>query len=248
MSDQLTILGVPIDRVTQTQALHVIQDFIDSRKPHYIVTANAEIIYQASQDEAMHKLITGADLITADGSGVVWASKYIGQPLAQRVTGIDLVHAICQTSQSAGWRIYILGAAPGIAQQAADKLREQYPACHIVGVQHGYFAAVDEPQLIEQIRQAQPDILLVAMGAPRQEIWITKHQAELQIPVAMGIGGSLDVISGNLKRAPQWMQKLSLEWLYRLIIQPTRFKRMLALPKFVLAVRKEQRQARRKQK
>lgn len=245
MSDQLTILGIPIDRVDQAQALRIMQDYIDSGKPHYIVTANAEIIYQASQDAIMRQVVCGADLVTADGSGVVWASKYIGQPLSERVTGIDLVHAICQTSQTAGWRIYILGAAPGIAQQAADKLCQQYPACQIVGVQHGYFKAEEEPRIVEQIRQAKPDVLLVAMGAPRQELWITKHQDALQIPVAMGIGGSLDVISGNLKRAPQWMQKLSLEWLYRLLIQPSRFKRVLALPKFVLAVRKEQRQKRR---
>lgn len=245
MSDQLTILGIPIDRVDQAQALRIMQDYIDSGKPHYIVTANAEIIYQASQDATMRQVVCGADLVTADGSGVVWASKYIGQPLSERVTGIDLVHAICQTSETAGWRIYILGAVPGIAQQAADKLRQQYPACQIVGVQHGYFKAEEEPRIVEQIRQAKPDVLLVAMGAPRQELWITKHQDVLQVPVAMGIGGSLDVISGNLKRAPQWMQKLSLEWLYRLLIQPSRFKRVLALPKFVLAVRKEQRQKRR---
>lgn len=247
MSDQLTILGIPIDRVDQAQALRIMQDYIDSGTPHYIVTANAEIIYQASQDATMRQVVCGADLVTADGSGVVWASRYVGQPLGERVTGIDLVHAICQTSQASGWRIYILGAAPGIAQQAADKLKAQYPGCQIVGVQHGYFKAEEEPQIVEQIRQAQPDVLLVAMGAPRQELWITKHQDALQVPVAMGIGGSLDVISGNLKRAPQWMQKLSLEWLYRLIIQPSRFKRVLALPKFVLAVRKEQRQKRRHQ-
>ncbi len=247
MSDQLTILGIPIDRVDQAQALRIIQDFIDSGQPHYIVTANAEIIYQASHDETMRQVVTGADLVTADGSGVVWASKYIGQPLTQRVTGIDLVYAICQKAQTAGWRIYIIGAAPDIAQQAADKLQEQYPGCQIVGIQHGYFTAQEEPQIVEHIRQAQPDILLVAMGAPRQELWITKHRDALQVPVAMGIGGSLDVISGNLRRAPKWMQKLSLEWLYRLLIQPSRFKRVLALPKFVLAVRKETRQARKKQ-
>lgn len=239
MTNQLTILGINIDKVDQTQALDKIQQFIDSQQPHYIVTANAEIIYQASKDDQMRHLINGADLITADGSGVLWASKHIGQPLTQRVTGIDLVHAICQRSQTKGWRIYIIGAAPGIAQQAADKLRQQYPQCQIIGTQHGYYQPQEEETILQQIRQSAPDIILVAMGAPRQEKWITQHQQQLQIPVAMGIGGSLDVISGNLKRAPQWMQKLSLEWLYRVIKQPTRIKRITALPKFVLAVRKE---------
>ena len=122
MSEQLTILGISIDRVDQAQALRVIQDFIDSGQPHYIVTANAEIIYQASHDETMRQLVNGADLVTADGSGVVWASKYIGQPLTQRVTGIDLVYAICQKAQITGWRIYIIGAAPGIAQLPRERV------------------------------------------------------------------------------------------------------------------------------
>ena len=242
MPTKPNILGLTIDPLTQTQVIQTITQYIDSRQPHHIVTANAEIIYQASRDPQMKTLIQTADLITPDGAGVLWAAKYLGTPLPQRVTGIDLIHAICQTAQTTHWRIYLLGAAPGIAQKAAQNLTTLYPGCQIIGAQHGYYTPQQEPQILAQIQQAHPDIILVALGAPRQEQWIHTHQPTLQIPLAIGIGGSLDVISGNLKRAPKWMQKLSLEWLYRILIQPTRLKRATALPKFVLAVRRQRHQ------
>ena len=235
---RFNLLGAKVNKVTQSEAIEQIGAFIASGQPHYVVTANAEIIYQASQEPKMLQIINEADMVTADGSGVVWASNYIGEPLAERVTGIDLVHAICAQSEALGWKIYILGAAPGVAEQAVLKILEQYPKCHIAGYHHGYLQGDDEANVLAHIKQVQPDVLLVAMGAPRQEEWIRAHMEGLSIPVSMGIGGSLDVISCNLKRAPKWMQKLSLEWLYRLLIQPSRWKRVLALPKFVFAVRK----------
>ena len=239
MGERLEILGVGIDKITGQEALQQIGAFIASGQPHQIVTANAEIIYQASKNEKMRSIINQAQMVTADGSGVVWASRQLGQPLSQRVTGIDLVNSICEQSAKDKWKIYILVSAPGVAATAAVNIRDKYPGCNIIGTHHGYFNAKEEKQILAELEQLRPDVLFVALGAPKQEYWIADHIEQLQIPVAMGIGGSMDVLSGNVKRAPKWMQKLSLEWLYRLLIQPTRFKRMLALPKFMLAVKKQ---------
>lgn len=242
MGERLEILGVGIDKVNSQQALEKIGAFIASGQPHQIVTANAEIIYQASKNEKMRHVINNAQMVTADGSGVVWASRQLGEPLEQRVTGIDLVNSICEQSAKDKWKIYILGSAPGVAAAAAVNIRNKFPGCNIVGTHHGYFNAKEEKQILAELEQLKPDILFVALGAPKQEYWIACHLAELGIPVGMGIGGSMDVLSGNVKRAPKWMQKMSLEWLYRLLIQPTRFKRVLALPKFMLAVKKQAKQ------
>ena len=242
MGERLEILGVGIDRIDSQQALQQIGEFIENGEPHQIVTANAEIIYQASKNEKMRNVINAAQMVTADGSGVVWASRQLGQPLAQRVTGIDLVNSICQQSAKEKWKIYILGSAPGVAATAAVNIRNKFPGCNIIGTHHGYFNAKEEKQILAELEQLKPDVLFVALGAPKQEYWIADHVQKLGIPVAMGIGGSMDVLSGNVKRAPKWMQKMSLEWLYRLLIQPTRFKRVLALPKFMLAVKKQAKQ------
>lgn len=239
MGQRLEILGIGIDRIDSNEALRQIGQFIASGTPHQIVTANAEIIYQASKNEKMKNVINAAQMVTADGSGVVWASRQLGQPLAQRVTGIDLVNSICEQSAKDKWKIYILGSAPGVADTAANNIRARFPGCNIMGTHHGYFNEQEEAQIIAELEQLQPDVLFVALGAPKQEYWIADHIQQLNIPVAMGIGGSMDVLSGNVKRAPKWMQKMSLEWLYRLLIQPTRFKRVLALPKFMLAVKKQ---------
>lgn len=239
MAERLNILGVGIDCIDSEEALTQIENFIANGNPHQVVTANAEIIYQASRNEKMRNVINQAQMVTADGSGVVWASKQLGRPLRQRVTGIDLVNSICEQSARKGWKLYILGSAPGVAATAAVNIRQKFPGCNIVGTHHGYFNAKEEKQIVAELLQLQPDVLFVALGAPKQEYWIAEHMAQLQIPVSMGIGGSMDVLSGNVKRAPRWMQKMSLEWLYRLLIQPTRFKRVLALPKFMLAVKKQ---------
>lgn len=242
MGERLEILGVGIDKVNSQQALEKIGEFIASGQSHQIVTANAEIIYQASKNEKMRNVINNAQMVTADGSGVVWASRQLGEPLEQRVTGIDLVNSICEQSAKDKWKIYILGSAPGVAATAAVNIRDKFPGCNIVGTHHGYFNAKEEKQILAELKQLKPDVLFVALGAPKQEYWIADHLADLGIPVGMGIGGSMDVLSGNVKRAPEWMQKMSLEWLYRLLIQPARFKRVLALPKFMLAVRKQAKQ------
>ncbi len=183
-------------------------------------------------------MINSADLVTPDGSGIVWAARYLGEPVPERVTGIDLMREICKQAHYNGWKIFLLGGAPGVAAEAAEQLQIEYPNIKIVGTHHGYFPEDEERNVMELIKSAGPDIIFVALGAPRQEFWIKSHQENLPVKVAVGVGGSFDVVSGRVKRAPQWMQRLRLEWLARLIKEPWRAKRMLALPKFVLLVMK----------
>lgn len=234
----LKILDVRVDKVDMMGALCVVDSFIHNGDFHHIITLNAEIIYQAQFNEPLQKIINSADLVTPDGAGIVWAAGYMGDPVPERVTGIDLMLEICKQAHHNGWRIFLLGGAPDIADEAADKLREQYPNINIVGTHHGYFKEDEEDKVFELVRQAEPDIIFVALGAPRQEFWIREHKEKLPVKVAVGVGGSFDVVSGRVKRAPVWMQRLKLEWLARLIREPWRFKRMLSLPKFVLMVMK----------
>ena len=239
MAQKVKILETKIDCLTQKEVVEEIALLISSKEPHYIVTANAEIAYMAWQDSEMQQVVNNASIVTADGSGVIWAANELGTPLKERVTGIDLVYAICEEAAKQDWKIYLLGAAEGVAAEAAKRLMDRYH-CDIIGTYNGFLKdpAVNQA-VLDELSAKKPQIVLVAMGAPRQEYWITEHMHKLPSAVYMGIGGSLDVISGNLKRAPLWMQKLSLEWLYRVIKQPSRFKRVLALPKFMRAVKKQ---------
>lgn len=233
---RIYILGSLVDKVDTKEALKKIEEFIEEGTPHHIITANAEIIYRGLNDKKLSRTLNKAHLVTADGSGVVWAARQLNNPVPERVTGIDLLHAICNKAQEKEWKLYFLGAAPGVAEKAVLKVLEMYPDCHIVGYENGYFSQEEEPEVIENIKKAEPDILFVALGAPKQEFWIREHLQELGVPVCMGVGGSFDVLAGNVDRAPEWMQKKGLEWLFRLYKEPKRWRRMLALPQFVLAV------------
>ena len=234
---KIEILGTKIDKLTEREALNRMGEMIAAGGAHYVVTANAEIVYMAYRDEKMRKVINEADMVTADGSGILWAARKLGDEMPERVTGVDLVSGICRESAEKGWRIYLLGSADGVAKKAAEKLRLEYMGCEIVGWHHGFLREKSvEEAVIADIKEKKADVLLVGMGAPRQEYWIREHMEELGVGVCMGIGGSLDVISGELKRAPKWMQEMSLEWLYRVIKQPSRLKRVMNLPKFMLAV------------
>ena len=236
--NSVTILGCQVDRLTAAECLNHIGDLISWGKPAHIITLNAEIIYQAQTNLELRKIINEADIVTPDGIGVVWGGRQLGYEIKERVTGIDLLLDICRVAPARDWRIYLLGAAPGIASQAAQKLAADYPGLHICGTQHGYFKDEEMPALIAQINECRPHILFVCLGAPKQEIWIRQYMQHLMPTVCIGAGGSLDVIAGEKKRAPAWMIKLNLEWLYRLITEPSRWQRQLVLPKFVALVLK----------
>jgi exopolysaccharide biosynthesis WecB/TagA/CpsF family protein len=231
-NDIIKILGVEIDNVTFDIALRKVQGFINSRTPHIVFTPNPEIIMVAQKNNELKNILNSADLRVPDGIGIVAASRLLKKHIKERVTGIDLMLKIIDSAKNKGQKVFLLGSKPGIAQQAADSLK----GVDIAGTYHGYFDASSEKEVIDLIKRSRPDILFVGLGAPRQEQWLYSHYRELGVPVSMVVGGSLDVISGNVQRAPSIIQKLNLEWLYRLSKEPRRWRRQLSLISFLAAV------------
>lgn len=235
--EKIDILGMSFNRITLEQALGKVDCFIAAEKPHLIVTANPETVMRSRSDQLLAEIVSRADLVVADGIGVVWASGVLGSRLPERIPGIELTESILARSAEKGWPVFLLGSEKGIAKQAAAALVTRFPGLQVVGTYHGYFrAGPEEDALIEQIKECRPKLLLAALGVPRQEKWLAAHLATLRVPVAIGVGGSFDVWAGVERRAPKWMRQAHLEWFYRLLRQPSRIKRMLVLPKFVALV------------
>ncbi|EEQ49601.1 WecB/TagA/CpsF family glycosyltransferase [Selenomonas flueggei] len=236
MADQVNILGVNVDAVTMAEAVAHVTEAMDVRANVMIATANAEMIMRATHDEELRDILNAAALVVPDGAGTVWAARHLGHAMPERVAGYDLAQELLRRAPAEGRRIYFFGAAPGVAEKAKEKAEQLYPGIEIVGVRNGFFSPADNAAIIAEIRAARPDLLLVALGVPKQEKWIAAHLAALDVPAAIGVGGTLDVMAGVMKRAPYWMQKAKLEWLFRGLMQPKRAGRLLALPKFVLKV------------
>lgn len=236
MRNRIAILNVMIDVVTMKEAVTVVKQFILQKKPHLVVTPNAEIVMMANKDKQLAHIINHADLVVPDGAGVVWAARYQGDNMPERVAGYDLVQNLLIEAAREKYRIYMFGGAPGIAEKAKKIAEERYPGVQIIGTRNGFFTKQDEPEIVNTIKGCQPDILLVALGVPRQEKWLYEYKEELEVPVAIGVGGTFDVMAGVVQRAPLWMQRASLEWLFRLLSEPKRAIRMLALPRFVIKV------------
>jgi N-acetylglucosaminyldiphosphoundecaprenol N-acetyl-beta-D-mannosaminyltransferase len=234
--DAIRLLGMRIDRVTMDQALGLVEQYIASRRPHHIVTADASMVVTYNEDPEFAKIVDASDLITPDGAGILWASKHIGTPVRSKVSGVDLAARCCALSAQNNWRIFFFGAAPGVAEEAAARMMARYPGCQIVGFRDGFFKPEDEPQIVEQIRSLETDILLVALGIPKQEKFIARHRDALGVSVLIGVGGTLDVFSGSVRRAPVWMQKAGLEWLHRLAANPKKISKVALLPRFVRMV------------
>lgn len=235
-NNRIKIFGVPVDMVDKDQAMEIFKEDFAKDGVTMVVTPNSEIVQNASKDESLKSLIGSADLIIPDGIGLVYASKILGCPLKERVTGIDFLESIIAHLAETGKSIYFFGSKPGVAEAAAEKIKEKYPALIVAGTHNGYFKPEEEPQIVQEINDSGADFLCVALGAPKQEKFISDHRDELKVKGAIGVGGSLDVWAGTLKRAPEFYQKHGLEWLYRFIQQPSRYKRMLALPVFMLRV------------
>ena len=233
---RVDILGVQIDRISMSEALGRMLDFIAKKDPHFVVTANAEMVMAAHKNIAFREIMNRAGLVLPDGAGVVWASRIYGQPVPERVAGYDIVQELLSVSAVKGFRVFFFGSAPGIAAAAVNQAIMRNPSLHCVGIRDGYFDKTNEAEILSEICEKKPDILLCALGSPKQEFWLAENLQKLKVPVTIGVGGTFDVMAGKIKRAPLWMQKSSLEWLFRLAQQPKRFIRMLALPHFVLCV------------
>ena len=241
MSQKVDILGVGVDSVTMREAVDRIETFIEEGEPRLIATANAEMIMRATKDAELMRILNEAALVVPDGAGTVWAAHHLGYDMPERVAGYDLAQELMALAPEKGQKVYFFGSAPGIAEKAKAKAESLYRGIQVVGVRNGFFTEADERKIIGEIKAAKPDILLAALGVPKQEKWLYAHLEELQVPVAIGVGGTLDVMAGAVKRAPKWMQKAKLEWLFRGLLQPKRAGRLVALPQFVMKVKEYKR-------
>ncbi|MBI5930033.1 MAG: WecB/TagA/CpsF family glycosyltransferase [Chloroflexi bacterium] len=236
-SQRLRILGVPIDAYTFEMWLARVEAWVNEDSGlHPICTVNPEFVMIAQQRTDFYNVLQKADICLADGAGILLAAKWLGQALPERVTGTDSLPKLAALAAEKGWRLFFLGAGPGVAEAAAEKLRAAYPKVQIT-VNSGNPTPNEAEAIIEDINRSGANILLVAYGAPTQDLWIDRYREQLpNIKMAMGVGGAFDFVAGIVPRAPQWMRKLYLEWLFRLIRQPRRWKRMLRLPLFVVTV------------
>ena len=236
MRPPLYILGIRLDNMTKDEAVALVVDYASSGQPHHVVTINPEFIMQARGDSIFNQVLGEAHLALADGVGVIWASRLLGHPLKERIPGVDLMWSLASVAGSLGQSLYILGGRSGVAEQAAKILTDSIPNLRIAGTWEGSPQEEDEASIVEGVRAANPHYLFVAFGSPQQDLWIHRNLHRLGVPVAIGVGGSLDYISGRVRRAPQWMRRLGLEWLFRLALQPWRWRRMLRLPQYAFLV------------
>lgn len=231
---RVNVMGVGFDSLTMDEVIERASQLLDKPGASYVVTPNAEIVYEAMHDPCFCSLLNDADMVLPDGSGVVLGSKILGTPVQQKVAGIEFGDNLAAYLARCGGSLFLLGGKPGVAEMAAENLIKKYPGLRICGTADGYFQ--EETPVIEKINAAKPDVLFVCLGAPKQEYFMHEHRNELNVRLMAGLGGSLDGYAGLVQRAPAWMCRVGLEWFYRLIKEPKRFKRMLRLPKFVLAV------------
>ncbi len=228
------IMGLQFDNITMEEALDAAKALLQGEHAARVVTPNAEIAYEALHDENTRTLLNSAELMLPDGAGVVLASKILKTPLKQKVAGVDFADGLLGVLETTGQSLYLLGSKPGIGELAAQKMMQKHPKLRIAGIADGYFQ--DEAPVIDKINASGADVLFVCLGAPKQEQFMARHQKALHVKLMAGLGGTLDSFAGTVKRAPKWMIRLNLEWLYRLIKEPKRFIRMLRLPKYLWAV------------
>jgi N-acetylglucosaminyldiphosphoundecaprenol N-acetyl-beta-D-mannosaminyltransferase len=237
--ESIAILGVRVSNVDVHESLSIIEGLIESGTPHQLVTVNTEFVMAAQKDAEFKAIINAAALALPDGVGLLWAARFLGHPLKKRVTGVDTVQRVAELAARKGYRLFLLGAAEGVTDLCAQNLSNKHPDLQIVGTYSGSPAVEEEDEIVALVKQAKPDVLFVAYGAPQQDKWIARNLEKLGVPLAMGVGGAFDFIAGVAVRAPWWMQRLGLEWLHRLHREPWRWRRMLALPRFVGLVMRE---------
>jgi N-acetylglucosaminyldiphosphoundecaprenol N-acetyl-beta-D-mannosaminyltransferase len=231
-----SILGVLVHDVTEDEAVVWVERFVQEGRPHQVVTVNPEFVMRARRDPVFRETLNGADLAVPDGVGLIWAGRLLGTRFRGRVPGVELTRRLAGLAAARGYRFYLLGAGPGVAEEAARRLQRDNPDLVIAGTYAGSPDPAEEEKILARIRRAAPQVLLVAYGAPEQDFWLRRNLPRLGGAVGVGVGGSFDYISGRVSRAPAWMRRIGLEWLYRLLHQPWRWRRMLALPAFGLLV------------
>ncbi|GAA4720943.1 WecB/TagA/CpsF family glycosyltransferase [Brevibacillus fulvus] len=236
------ILGIPFSIRGFHETVEELVDRIERGEQTHVVTANPEIVMIAQEHQEFRRIVEQA-YVVPDGIGIVYAAKWLGLPIYERVTGIELLEALMQVADQRGWKVYLLGASPEVNRLAAERLAERYAGAKIVGHRDGYFSQDEEAAIVQEIAEHKPELLFAALGAPKQDLWMDRYAANLQVSLMMGVGGSFDVIAGKVKRAPRVWQRLHLEWLYRLLSQPSRWRRQLAIPRFLWKVVRETKKA-----
>ncbi len=236
---KVNILGVNVDMVTISEATDRILGFLKEDRVHSVFTPNSEIIMEAYRNQDFGEILNSADMLTADGIGVVYASKYLKKPISERAAGYDIAKLLLQKISYTDHKLFLFGGKSGVGDMAKKNMQKEYPGLNIVGVRNGYFSEDEEDEIINEINSSGADLLFVCLGAPRQEKWIYKNKDKLKVRVAMGVGGSIDVFAGTVQRAPEIFCKTGLEWFYRLAKEPWRAKRMMDLPRFAMTVLKD---------
>ena len=233
---RIRILGRPVDSLTMGGAAEEISLAWERKAFFHVVTANAEMIYRSTRDETLAAVIEEAELVTADGIGVVFASRLLGRPVPERVAGYDLMLKCLEMASRCNIPVYFLGARPEVLQGAVAVASHRFPGLRVVGSRDGYFKEEEEESIVQQISLLEPQLLLVALGVPKQEKWISRFRDRLPPCVVIGVGGSFDVLSGKVRRAPVWVQRAGMEWFYRIASEPSRLKRAVDLPLFLFSV------------
>jgi len=238
---RIEVFGCPIDNLSMSETIELIDTMIQSRKPHQHVVVNADKLLKLREDENLKQIISSCDIINADGMPIVWASRLIGKKLKERVTGIDLMENLIRYAADKGYRPYFLGAREEVVNKVIEIYRSRYPGLKIAGYRNGYWKPEEEDSVAAAIQNSKADILFVAMGSPKKEIFLRKYLSGMQVPFVMGVGGSFDVVAGHTKRAPLWMQNCGLEWFFRFLQEPRRmWKRyLIGNTRFLLLVMKE---------
>lgn len=242
-NERIDVLGVRFDALDKSSALKLAEGWLTDARARYVVTPNAEIAYAALRDEKLREALNGADLVLPDGIGVVKGANTLGRPLPERVPGVEFGPGLFPVMEKLGKTLYLLGGQPGVAEQAAARVRESHPALVVCGTRDGYFK--EDGAVLADIARCRPDVIFVCLGAPKQELWMCRNRDQVGPALMLGLGGTLDILAGQAVRAPVLFRRLGLEWFYRIALHPSRWKRAMALPKFMMAVRRQKRAERR---
>jgi N-acetylglucosaminyldiphosphoundecaprenol N-acetyl-beta-D-mannosaminyltransferase len=238
---RLTFLGLPIDGLDMDETVRRCEELIEQRAGAQHVCLNAAKVVAVEHDERLREIVRDCELVSADGQSVVWAARLLGRRLPERVAGIDLMHRLMAVAEERGYRVFILGAKREVLDEAVSRLLEQHPRLEIAGTRDGYFTDAENDAVCEEIREAQPHILFVAISSPKKEYWLAEHGRRLEVPLLVGVGGAIDVVAGVTRRAPQWMQRAGLEWFFRFLQEPRRLARRYVVTnlRFALLVGRE---------
>lgn len=242
--EKVSIFGVDIDNLSMDETVEIVKEYFKSDKLNIIFTPNTEIVMAAKEDTSIRDIVNSADIVIPDGIGLIYGSRIRKKPLKERVTGFDISIKMLEIANENGYSIYLLGGADGVARDAGQKIKKDYPNVKVVGYHHGFFKgshrdikdSEEEAKIVSEINSLNPDMIFVGLGFPGQEKWIYSNKDKISARIIIGNGGVMDILSGNAKRAPEIYQKMGLEWLYRLAKNPSRITRQVALPKFVISI------------